>query len=304
MTEPHFPTLTNGVAYSYPYEQGERYGVVSTEFENGSQELAADWEFPVRTFGYRCATYREADIDKVMSFLRTRQRLAEGFYITSFNKVWSPWDDATLATASGGALAERTYYVQYSFTDGTNETNLNGGGEATQVVPINYYLTVQVEPFPPGVTGAKLYIGTSSGSLYYSGLLGTSATTWTQDTASTTVDFTSAAAQKILKVAATTNFQVGDPVIINSGGPRQEVKTIASIQAADSLTMTANLTYEHTSGDADAVATVIANSGGGAVPTANNLTGEEVFVRLVGEIATPILRGRVYSLDITLEVLR
>ena len=304
MTEPKFPTLSHGCAYTYPYDQGERYGVFASEFENGSAELATDWEFPVRTFGYRCATYREDDIDKVMGFLRARQRLAEAFYIDSFNKIWSPWDDATLSTAAGGALTQRTYYAKYTFSDGTSETNVCGQGESSQLVALNYYLTVQTEPFPPGVSEAWLYIGTSSGSLYYSGMLGSTNGTWTQDTAATTVDSDSAAGQKILKVTATTNFQAGDPVIVNSGGDREEFHIIASIAAGDSLTMEDNLAFLHTQVQGDAVATTIANANFDGPPTENSLDGEEVRVRLVGDIATPVLRGRVYSLEMVLEELK
>ncbi|MFA5380262.1 MAG: hypothetical protein WC455_31155, partial [Dehalococcoidia bacterium] len=72
-------------------------------------------------------------------------------------------------------------------------------------------------------------------------------------TVTTTVDATSAAAQKVLNVAATTGFAVGDVVLVNSGGARQELITVASIQAGVSLTAVYNLQYEHTAAQADAV---------------------------------------------------
>lgn len=72
---------------------------------------------------------------------------------------------------------------------------------------------------------------------------------------STTVDATSAAAQKVLNVTATTSFAVGDVVLIDpdASGGGTETKTVASIQAGISLTMTENLTYEHTQVQADIV---------------------------------------------------
>jgi hypothetical protein len=73
-------------------------------------------------------------------------------------------------------------------------------------------------------------------------------------TVATTVDATSAAAQKVLNVTSTTGFAVGDVVLVNSGGARQELITVASIQAGVSLTAVYNLQYEHTGVQADAVA--------------------------------------------------
>lgn len=74
-------------------------------------------------------------------------------------------------------------------------------------------------------------------------------------TLSTTVNGDSAASQKVLNVAATTNFAVGDYVLIDpdASGGGTETKVIASIQAGTSLTMTENLTYDHTAVQADIV---------------------------------------------------
>jgi len=71
--------------------------------------------------------------------------------------------------------------------------------------------------------------------------------------AATTVDADSAAAQAVLNIAVTTSFVAGESVVINEGGVREEIKTITSVQAGISLTMTANLTYTHTAVQADIV---------------------------------------------------
>lgn len=70
----------------------------------------------------------------------------------------------------------------------------------------------------------------------------------------TTVDATSAAGQKVLSVASTTGFSAGVNVIIGSGTARQEAGKIASAVGGVSITLVDNLKYEHTSGQADAVA--------------------------------------------------
>lgn len=71
--------------------------------------------------------------------------------------------------------------------------------------------------------------------------------------ASTTVDDDSAAAQKVLSVAATTGYTVGDTVIVGEGTAREEECVVDSISAGVSLTMLANLAYEHTAVQADPV---------------------------------------------------
>jgi len=72
--------------------------------------------------------------------------------------------------------------------------------------------------------------------------------------ANTTVDADSAAAQKVLNVAATTNFLAGETIIIDSGGAKEESGVIDSVQAGVSLTLVDNLTNTHLGGDAAAVA--------------------------------------------------
>jgi len=69
----------------------------------------------------------------------------------------------------------------------------------------------------------------------------------------TTVDDDSAADQKVLKVAATSDLTAGDTVIIDKDGDKEEIGQIDIIDAGVSITLLDNLTYEHTSGDADTV---------------------------------------------------
>lgn len=71
----------------------------------------------------------------------------------------------------------------------------------------------------------------------------------------TTVDATSSNGQKELNVAATSNFAVGQTVIIGAGTARMEFGVITAIVAGVSIFLKKNLTYEHTAGDADKVKT-------------------------------------------------
>lgn len=82
----------------------------------------------------------------------------------------------------------------------------------------------------------------------------------------TTVDETSAAGQKVLKVAATAGFAPADKIIINRGGDREEEKIVDTVQAGISLTVTVNLEFEHTVGQADVVEKYIAFAEAGGAP--------------------------------------
>lgn len=74
-----------------------------------------------------------------------------------------------------------------------------------------------------------------------------------------TVDADSAAAQKVLNVAATGAFTAGDRVIINRGGAREEQAVIDSVQAGVSITLLTNLVYTHTQVQADVVEVCMAS---------------------------------------------
>jgi len=76
---------------------------------------------------------------------------------------------------------------------------------------------------------------------------------WDGVRATTTVDEDSANGQPILKVASTTDFEIGKTVVINEGGDREETKIIDDIDDGVSLTMTLDLTYAHTALQADEV---------------------------------------------------
>jgi len=75
---------------------------------------------------------------------------------------------------------------------------------------------------------------------------------------STTVDADSAAGQKVLNVAATTNFAAGDKILIykKEVGYKREIAEVASVQDGVSLTLKDNLIYTHLATDAEAVTEV------------------------------------------------
>ena len=75
----------------------------------------------------------------------------------------------------------------------------------------------------------------------------------------TTVDVESAADQKVLSVAATTGFLVGETVLVDEGETHEATYTIASVQSGVSLTMVEDLAFTHE------VAETVAQTGVGGV---------------------------------------
>jgi hypothetical protein len=70
----------------------------------------------------------------------------------------------------------------------------------------------------------------------------------------TTVNTDSSSGQRVLQVAAITNFAIGDFVIIGSGGARQEYARVARIDGGTvDLIMDRNLEFTHTAAQADTV---------------------------------------------------
>jgi hypothetical protein len=90
---------------------------------------------------------------------------------------------------------------------------------------------------------------------------------------STTVDADSAAGQKVLNVAATTDFTVGDYVHISKAGLeyKSEIGKVASIQAGVSLTLEENLVWAHAGADAETVKEVTLDGADGFLTHKENL---------------------------------
>ena len=104
-------------------------------------------------------------------------------------------------------------------------------------------------------------------------------------TTTTTVNVTSNSGQKVLSVAATAQFRVGSRVIINEGGAREEYGYIVSMVAATSITLFANLTYQHTSAQADVVETRNRFTDAYGTNATHNYTGDwKTGVFLLAEI--------------------
>lgn len=297
-----FPTLPNSKpVVRYPAEQIDQWNGIRDQYVSGATATRARRSRPKRRLIWECEVLKETEKDLIGGFISDVLEAGnDPFYLPwPVNNIWPPVIAPTLGQSAGGALGARTYYVKFTWSDAfAGQTTPSQ--EASLAVDANKHLTVDVRSWPRNVDHAKLYIGTASGVLYYSGRMLTSDETWTEDDTATAVNGDSAAGQKVLLVAATAGFQVGGVVRTNAGGPRQEDSIIASIQAGVSLTMVDNLAYEHLLIDADAVVTQVGLSTQ-AVPATENTLAETLLVHFVGEPAIPARTVGVWSLRFDLE---
>ena len=139
---------------------------------------------------------------------------------------------------SGTLVIGQSYFINL-FKAGDDFTNVGASSNATGV---SFFATGTT---PTIWANGSALICVGQGNITKAGAFAAVVTT--------TVNATSNSGQKVLGVAATTGFAVGDVVLLNSGGVRQELITVASIQAGVSLTAVSNLQYTHTSVQADIV---------------------------------------------------
>jgi len=277
MTTPVFPTLSKSYS-TFGYKIKHLWGTIVSPKASGLEGRMATQRQPQRRFTWPQKYLPARDCELVQGFLYGRMGGVEAFNITVFDKVWSPYDAPVLSQSAGGTLAGRTYYVRFTWSDGTNQTLYSQ--RASLAVDANKFLTVTLPTFPTNVDYAYIYIGTVSGSETFVSKFPTSGSTFTE--AQTAVDADSASGQAVLRVTATTNFNVGDLIVIDDAGTGggKETATILTIQDGVSLTLTTNLTYAHTQVQADEVKH--APDEGAALPTSNTLE-ETVKVYLEGD---------------------
>jgi len=301
MTSPAFPyTLPSGAGFaSYPVSQEDIWDPINVPTESGAVEIRSRYDAPLRSWRLIGSNFTKADMDYVMGFLYERLGGGNYFYITIPQiTVYSPFAGPTTATTTSGAIGARTYYVSYAWSDGTDTTD--DSAESSQAIAGNDLIEVTVPSFPDGVTEARVYMGTASGTLTFCGTISSTGGTFTEPFS--TVDADSASGQKILNLAATTNFESGQTIIIGEGTAREETKVIDTVQAGVSITMTANLDYTHTAVQADEA--YLDPGTGTLAPTSNTLDSLEWKARMIGEPQKTEIGTGVYNVQLDIEQVR
>jgi hypothetical protein len=305
MADPIFPDVSGTIEFSFfPVAIEEVWNPIRTAFESGHVAVRPRHTMRRRRIRWSCPVLDPPDLQKIMGFLTDRKGGGNWFFIQNRDPIfiWPPYDVPNLATVGGGSLGSRTYFVviAYANADGTLVTTASL--EDSQLVPASSYLRITMPDFPPNVDRANIYIGTSTGVVYYSGYSATPLGIWDETDAATTVNADSGVGTDIIFVASTTNFKIGDTIRLDDAGARQEDQIILDILAGPArLQIEGTLGFTHTGAQADPVETKVGLSTQAAPATENNFQPELIKVVLVNE-PTPVLRSAtVWSLTLEME---
>ena len=146
-----------------------------TPFQSGYVQTTPEWPREKRRWRLRWKNANQATRDYVLSFWQ-RQLGGANPWSWQHPVTYTYQPAAALAPAlwyfAGGALALRTYYVVFTWANALGETKISARDSIT--VPASNRVRIQVPRFPAGVTSAKVYIGTTSGSETLQGTISTS----------------------------------------------------------------------------------------------------------------------------------
>lgn len=146
-----------------------------TPFQSGYVQTAPEWPREKRLWMMRWKNANQATRDYLVSFFQTQLGGACPWswrHPVTYTYQPAPALAPALWYFAGGALGSRTYYVVFTWANALGETVISARDSIT--VPANNRLRVQVPRFPAGVTSAKVYAGTTSGSETLQGTISTS----------------------------------------------------------------------------------------------------------------------------------
>lgn len=281
-----FPEVEGIITFGwYPYGWERVSNAYSTPFDSGHKAVRAGQTEQTRRGQLSCRNLPKLSKERISAFFREIRGGGNVFQIINrVDCIVPPYFAPALSDVAGGALGSRTYFVVTTFSNLDRSKETTPSIEDSHLTGAARALTVKMPDIPPGAVLANLYIGTSTGVLYYAGSTQISLLLWTQGFGTTNVNTNSGVGTDILFVAATAGFQIGDPIGIDISGGREEWQIIKDILAGPTrIQIEGVLAYTHTLGDADPVAVVINNSNFGTPPSANNFLDEEINVALMNE---------------------
>lgn len=175
-----FPFGPNAQVVEYPLDQESEYGVLVSQFENGSEQTRAIWPRPRRRWRLSWSAATPAEKELAEAFLRDHLGPATQFYLDLSECIPRPYRGPTLGQSLGGTLGARTRYAAFTWADASHETTPSCVISAL-AVSTGYLLTVTVPIFPKNDTRAFVYVGATSSVLYeQADAITTSAGTWTE----------------------------------------------------------------------------------------------------------------------------
>ena len=151
-------------------------------FRAGYVHTRPRWPHEKRRWTFEWPICNRATRDYVLGFVQAQMGAAEQWSFELFNEALlyqpPPALEPIVAAVAGGALAQRTYYVTVTWTNDQGATTESP--EIAIVVPANKLLKVTAHNFPAGVTGAAVYVDTTSGAGTLQGTIAASGGSFTE----------------------------------------------------------------------------------------------------------------------------
>ncbi len=165
----------------YVFPLGYVTSTVETPTRSGRVQARARMHQPLRRFKMR---WENTDF--------TNARYLTGFFAAMKGKAtkfrWNTIDETlywpeyplkvTTGSTTSGALAGRSYYVAFSWSNASGETRTSPAKLVS--IAANDVLTVTVPEFPRYATGAKIYVGTTAAGMTLQTTVTTSRGSWTE----------------------------------------------------------------------------------------------------------------------------
>lgn len=159
-----------------------QWATTQDNFEAGFVHTRSRWPHEKRRWSFEWPIADRTTRDYILGFLQAQQGAAEAWSFELFDEALlrqpPPALVPTVSSSAGGALALRTYYVTVTWSNDQGETTESP--EIAISVAANRLLTVTAGNFPAGVTGARVYVGTTAGAGTLQATITASGGTWTE----------------------------------------------------------------------------------------------------------------------------
>ena len=214
---------TFAVEPEFTHTTEEVYRNQRTTFDLGYVQTRPFWLRPKRRFtlNWDAATLNEKEA--ILSFFRDRVGSGESFLYQPPDPVPSPQYPGTAEAVAQvtGAYGSRTYYYTITWVTAQGETL--GGVVKSLALSANTLFKLTLPRFPPNVTSARIYVGTSEGSTQIQTETSFSRSSWTEpDTGGgATSGLASGATPPITNTAfeKTTCFLEQDSIAVTKSSP-------------------------------------------------------------------------------------
>jgi len=176
------PVFSPPMNPAFPFQEIPEILTDTVRMHKGYDQVRPLLIRPIRTVTLSWEGANKATKDYIFSFFQGLAGSTGPFYWTPADKVPSPNGmTPTLSEVSGGSLGSRTYYVVFTWYDSVYGETVQSQ-TASLAISANYYMKVEIPPFPNFVSSWRLYAHESEGSECLQATINSSRS-WTQSSA-------------------------------------------------------------------------------------------------------------------------